>query len=150
MSRTGIVLTIDGLNARVQTARRGICEGCNHEADCCEPSSPGDEIVETINPIGAQPGQRVEFELPGHRELHLALLVWAVPLVGMLGGAIVGQAIAPAGHQEVVAVIGAVAGFVVGIVPAALVERSSRRRSCLPVVQRVLPGICPGPSLEPQ
>ncbi len=57
----------------------------------------------------AQPGDRVMLELPARRLLQATLLVYAPPLAGLLGGAVLGQ---PAG--EAWAATGGLAGLVGG------------------------------------
>ncbi|MHC4945379.1 MAG: SoxR reducing system RseC family protein, partial [Planctomycetota bacterium] len=94
MSRLGHVIDAKGDRARITTSRRGVCEECNERSTCAFDMALGkDKPVEVValNPIGARPGDFVEFDLPGHTELKVSLLVWVVPLAGLIAGAVLGS-----------------------------------------------------------
>lgn len=93
MSRIGTVQELKGKYAIVSSTRRGICEGCSDRSSCSFDNALGKAIpdmITTINTIEAQPGDHVEFDLVGHTELKTSLLVWVVPLIGLVLGAIAG------------------------------------------------------------
>lgn len=145
MVRIGVVLEVVGEHARLETSRRGVCEGCADHASCAVEgavSSGVSEVVTARNPVGAGPGDRVEFDLPGHTELKISLLVWVVPLCGVIAGAIVGAGL----HESLPldrdlstllgAVVGAAAAFGV-VIP---IDRRVRGSAALvPRILKVLP-----------
>jgi len=99
MSRTGTILKTSGNHALVATTLRGVCDGCSDRSKCslddpfASASEASEELLENItalNPLQAQPGDHVEFDLPGHTELSLSVLVWIVPLLGLIAGAVLG------------------------------------------------------------
>lgn len=93
MSRIGTVQTINGKFATISSSRRGICEGCSEKSSCSFDNALGKSVPETvtaINPIQATPGDRVEFDLEGHKELKNSLIVWVIPLLTLVLGAVLG------------------------------------------------------------
>jgi len=96
MPRSGTILEVIGDHALIETTRRGICDGCSDHANCAMEGYASSGLAEKVrarNAIGARPGDRVEFELSGHTELKLSLLLWVVPLVGLVAGAVVGTSL---------------------------------------------------------
>jgi sigma-E factor negative regulatory protein RseC len=96
MSRTGTVLKTSGDHALIATTRRGVCDGCTDRSKCSfddpftNASEEDLEKITALNPVHAQPRDHVEFDLPGHTELSLSILIWIVPLLGLIIGAIIG------------------------------------------------------------
>ncbi len=99
MSRTGTILKTSDNHALVATTRRGICDGCADRSKCSlddpftNTAEATDQLLENItalNPLKARPGDHVEFDLPGHTELSLSVLIWIVPLLGLIAGAVLG------------------------------------------------------------
>lgn len=136
--RTGQVTALGVGRAMVTTFPQGFCEGCRHHGECGEPGPPpGEQVIEVRNPIGAGLGDLVEFSLPEGRQTILALLVWSVPLVGLVAGVALPQQFL--GVADARAALGGVAGLAVGFVPALLVELANRRRGhLLPVICRIV------------
>jgi sigma-E factor negative regulatory protein RseC len=88
---TGVVIAIQGSRAEVSTSRRGACAGCAEASTCDLGMHEGrTEIVAVENPVGARPGDTVELDLPGNAALKLSVLVWVLPLLGLVGGALIG------------------------------------------------------------
>ena len=116
MPRTGLVLSVDGGSATISTMKRGVCEDCAESGSCNTNISiikEKPEIVVVENPLGARPGDLVDFDLPDGQELRVSLLVWIVPLVGMLAGVAAGALLSeqlPV-SQDTAAVVGAVLGL---------------------------------------
>ena len=80
----GIVLETDGGVARIKASRHNDCESCG--------SCPGNNAIVLVarNPVGAQRGQRVVFEIQQISMLKSAVVVYAVPVLGTIAGAVVG------------------------------------------------------------
>lgn len=144
MSRVGTVLQVRGEHALIEAARRGVCEGCDDRASCgadASASSAQTEVVLARNPIGAGPGDVVEIDLGGHAELQISLLVWVVPLVGLIAGAIGGanlHGVISLG-RDAGTLVGAVLGSALAFGPVVLIDRRSRGSPDLvPEVRKVL------------
>ena len=149
MPRIGIVIETTGQSARVSAPRRGVCEGCADRSACSFENALGEdkpEIVVVRNPIGARPGQTVEFDLQGHTELKVSLLVWVVPLIGIVTGA----ALLASFHQQLslgqdpATLLGAAIGFAVAFLPVVLFDRrAAGKTGYVPSILKVVnPSSC--------
>ena len=150
MSRIGTVIETRGDRALVATSRRGICADCADRSTCSIENALGKDTpdeIEVLNPIGARPGQTVEFDLPGHAELKVSLLIWAVPIVGLIAGAAAGaKLLANLGPStDLATLIGAVAGISCGFaIVVACDRKAARRRTLVPRIKKIVnPATCP-------
>lgn len=144
MPRTGRVVEAREGSATISTNMRGVCEGCS-EAGSCSPGSSlirdKSEIVQASDGVGVREGDVVEFELPEGQELRVSLLIWAVPLAGLVGGVALGAVLAPAlgVPQDPAAAIGALVGLAVAFALLRVIDRRSRGdQRLVPRVTRVL------------
>lgn len=115
----GVVLRTDGTRAEVSTSRRGACSACSEAAACgIGDAERCDEVVSVRNAVGARVGDTVELDLPGNAVLRLSLLVWIVPLTGLILGAAAGSLFAAGAgmagptSSDAVALLGALAGTI--------------------------------------
>lgn len=114
--REAIVLRVEGRDAVVRVARQNGCGRCS-EAGGCGTSLMGQlfgqecSTYRAPNVVGAQPGDAVEVSVPDRGPLTAALLVYVLPLAGLLGGALLGQILA--GGDGAIA-LGGLAGLVAG------------------------------------
>lgn len=90
--RTGIVRKLDGNMAVVETKYNAACEGCETKNSCKENENAFGE-VKAINTIQAQVGDRVTVSIDSSSFLKVSFLVYIVPVLGLLGGALLGSAI---------------------------------------------------------
>ena len=90
----GIVTKTEGETARVTVQKRGACEGCTAKG-ACESTSEGMEI-EALNPVNARAGQTVKVMLQAETYLKGSMIVYGLPLVLFIAGAIVGKNIGEA------------------------------------------------------
>ena len=89
------------------------CEGC--------PQKPKEEIFALAeNLIGAVPGNIVEVESNAGSAIGIAALVYMVPCIGLILGYLAGSLL---GCQEMVCVLLAFGGIVVGFLPAVMLNR---------------------------
>jgi len=84
----------------------------------------------------------VEFDLTGHMELKVSMIVWVVPLIGLSVGAFLGSYL----HgwlglsTDAGTLLGVVAGFLAAFLPVmALDRRSADNRDLVPLISKVLP-----------
>ena len=155
MNRVGVVLDTDGPRARVATSPGGGCATCGEKGAChlalySPAKEPADDVLEVDNPIGAQPGDSVELELPGGTELGLSGLVWGVPVLGLIGGAVLGALFHTAAGmgQDAAVLLGALLGLVAAYALLRLVDRRAvGSRRLRPRVVRLVRGqACPAAS----
>lgn len=151
MARVGTVQEINGKYAVISSSRRGICEGCSDKSSCSFDSALGKstpELLTVINAAQAKPGDQVEFDLTGHTELKVSLVVWLVPLLGLILGAAAGSF-----YHELLGVaensgtlIGLILGLAIGFACVVAYERLLvNKEDTLPVLLKVIhPHSCSG------
>jgi sigma-E factor negative regulatory protein RseC len=149
MPRIGTILEVIGDHAVIETTRRGICDGCSDHGNCAMEGAADSGLVEKTrarNPIGAEPGDRVAFELTGHTELKLSLLIWVVPLIGLVTGAVLATSL----HQtisfdrDLATLLGALLGGALAFGVVILIDRRARGDARLlpEIVKVVAPSTC--------
>lgn len=150
MSRYGCVIKSSGDRALVSTTRRGVCDGCGERASCSFDKALGEgkpEELEVLNPVHAEAGDFVEFDLPGHTELKISLVLWAVPLLGLVAGAAAGASLHDvlSMDRDLATLLGAFAGLALFFLPVKLLDRKAKRDDRLtPRILRVVnPTQCP-------
>ncbi len=150
MSRFGIIIKTSDGRAVVRTSRRGVCESCSERETCTFETALGKDVpeeVEVLNPINASTGDAVEFDLPGHSELKVSLLIWAVPLAGLIlggaAGALAGDALGV--DPNLTTLAGVAVGLAAGMLPVILMDRAAASDpKYTPRVIRVVPvSTCP-------
>jgi sigma-E factor negative regulatory protein RseC len=146
----GFVIETTGDRARISTSRRGVCDGCGDKSRCAFDQALGQdkpEEVLALNTVSARPGDLVEFDLLGHTELKVSLIVWAVPLAGLILGAVAG-----AGFCETIGLdrdpatlLGALLGLAVAFLAVLAFERRAKGdERLLPHILKVVnPSSCP-------
>ncbi|MBU3915527.1 SoxR reducing system RseC family protein [bacterium] len=115
MPRIGLVLNTTDKYATVSTSRGGVCAECSEKSSCSSQDTEEKgipELVNAINPIQAKPGDYVEFDLSGHTELKVSLIVWVVPLIGLILGAFAGSFFFDNLSRDSGTLLGAFLGFI--------------------------------------
>lgn len=148
MARTGTILKLNGAYAIISTTRRGICDGCAEKSGCSFDNALGKSVPEEIiglNLVQGKPGDIVEFDFPNHRELKTALMVWLVPLIGLLVGAFIGNSyhLLPGLDSEISTLVGCVTGLALGFGCLMIIERFfTDHQKSIPVLERILEQSC--------
>ena len=88
MEEVGVIMSIDGLTAKVSVRRKSACEGCT--AGTCKPGEQSMEI-EALNPIKAKVGQNVRVVMKPYSYLKGAIIVYGIPAIALVIGAILGK-----------------------------------------------------------
>ncbi len=84
----GIVAEVSGDIAKVAILRKSACESCAASSVC----HPGDqEFLEAANPLGAKRGQKVKIVVAPQIYLKASLILYGVPMVALVAGAIAGK-----------------------------------------------------------
>jgi sigma-E factor negative regulatory protein RseC len=150
MPRYGVIIETDSGRAIIKTSRRGICAECSDKASCSFESALGKDAPEEVraqNPINARAGDHVEFDLPGRTELKLSLMIWGLPIAGLIAGAVTGARLHPilSLSSDAAALLGAVAGLVLSIVPLVIYDRlvKNDQRLVPVIIRRANPASCP-------
>lgn len=95
ITEEGVVQQLAATKAFILINRSSACAGC-HSKSACQPSENKEMIVEAINDVNAQVGDRVQVSVPTSSLLKATFLVYFVPVVALIGGAIAGGSLAPA------------------------------------------------------
>jgi len=141
MDEDGVVRSVEGDHAVVSLTDQGGCESCPSAGIC---HAEGNERrVNALNPVGARPGQRVRVTMHAQMYLKGTLLVYALPVIALIAGAISGQLLAGAYLPTVdpdLAAAGLGLGGMVAVFLGAKrwsrkVEKSERY---LPVIEKIL------------
>ena len=90
----GTVESVRGDMALIRTHRSETCEGCKAKAGCMESGKEMEFRVK--NTLNAKPGDQVQVFVSDSALLKAIFLVYMVPTLGLLAGAMAGQALAPA------------------------------------------------------
>ena len=118
IEEAAVILECAGEHAQVQTERASACGSCSSRT-ACETASLKEEadrapdvVLQVLNPIGAQPGERVVIGFEAGALTKASMAFYAVPLVSFILFAIVGQWLT---SSEGVAALGGVFGLVIGL-----------------------------------
>ena len=147
MTRLGYVIETAGDRALVSTKRQGICGNCAERSSCPNDSAldtAPPETITVLNPVKARPGDNVEIDLPGHTELKVSFLIWAVPLAGLIAGAMAGAKWIPLG-LDLATLIGAAAGLALAFSIVVVCDRraAGSRRLVPRIIKVVNHSSCP-------
>lgn len=98
-------------------------------------------VLEAINQTGAEAGQEVIVAYETESELKASFILYIIPLLGLLAGAVAGAWMDPLGNQDFSS---AAAGFGLMIAAFVLIRVYSRKRyvgpkGFCPVVEEILP-----------
>jgi sigma-E factor negative regulatory protein RseC len=130
-----IIELLKGNMAKVKVGRHGECKNCG--------ACPGDSalIIEAQNSIGAKAGQKIAFEMKETNMLMAAFVVYIVPLIAILVGIIVGQAVAlkfgyfVQGFQ----IAGGILAFIISIINIKIFEKfAHNNKKMQPTITRFL------------
>jgi sigma-E factor negative regulatory protein RseC len=91
----GIVLRIDADAAWVKTVRTSACEGCTAKETCHTTEDGQDMEVKAINSAGASVGDRIVLSFETASLLKATFLLYIFPIILLIAGAALGQALAP-------------------------------------------------------
>lgn len=132
----GIVLEwVDSRMVKVKTSRHNDCENCG--------ACPGNSaiVLQALNPLMAQPGQRVLVEVKETHMLKAAFIVYVLPLVLSLVGVIAGAILAGylGSGEKWLTVGGGLLFFMAGVLYIKYFDASARSNAAMqPVIVKVL------------
>lgn len=125
ITETGRVVAIKGSKAWVQTIRASACESCSARSGCgqrvlASASNGRANQVLVSNYLDARVGDEVTLAIAESALLSASLLVYALPLLLMVLGAVAGQQWLPA--QDAGAIAGSLAGLATGFGIAGVIQ----------------------------
>ncbi len=138
----GIILRVTGNGwVDVLTQRTDACEGCGASHCCADSGIEKKMIVKAINRAGAEPFDRVALELQSGTLMKGAIILYLIPLIGFLMGAVIGALLhesmpfSETGSEILFAFAGLGFGF---IFSSGLSKIMSRKGGLTPVISRVI------------
>jgi sigma-E factor negative regulatory protein RseC len=91
----GIVTQASDAMAWIKTNRTATCQGCTAKDSCGTMHRGQEMMVEVPNTIGVQPGDYVVIGIETKPVMLLTFLVYVVPIICLVTGALLGDAVAP-------------------------------------------------------
>ena len=91
MDATGVIRELHGSKAIVLVRRESACDACA-SGSSCSGAKHGAEI-EAFNPVGAAPGDVVKISFKAFTYLKGSLLIYGIPALALVTGAVVGKEI---------------------------------------------------------
>ena len=130
LEEKGIVLSVSGQTAEVAPESKAACGSCSAKAGCgtsllADLFPQRKRALMASNPVHAQVGDRVVIGLDENALQLASLLIYLVPLLGLIGGAILGAWLSPEFAESGSIVLG-MAGFMGVLI---LVRKYSRHLS---------------------
>lgn len=95
LTETAQVVSASGNRATVRTYRGEACSSCSASGACRALGGGKEMEVEVLNHLRAREGDRVELALPEASFLKASAATYLTPLIGLMGGCILGLLIAP-------------------------------------------------------
>ena len=118
---------IDADHAEISVPRKS---ACGHDCEECAGCGVSGAAVhaKAVNPIGAQPGQKVVVESSTQKMLYIVVLVYLIPVALCMAGYLITAFLTPVvGLQYFVGIL----GFAAGIAAAIAYDRRLRARGGL-------------------
>lgn len=141
IEETGIVTKVEGITARVAVEKKGACDGCTAQGAC---ETKGDSMeIEALNRAHAQVGQTVRISMQAQTYLKGSMIVYGLPLVLFIAGAIIGK---NAGEEyfketnsDVVAAIGGFGALILSLLGVKVWAKSTEGKTeQRPVIEEIV------------
>jgi len=139
MEEIGVVQSVEGLTARVLVEKKSACEKCAAKCSLTE----GGAIIEAVNAVKADVGQRVRVEFKPLAYVRGAILVYGLPALGLIAGAVLGKEFMSRFitglDPDLLSAFFGFGGFLVVYIASRLLARSMEKRTeYKPVVEEIL------------
>ncbi len=95
MTEQAVVRSVHGGVARVEAVESDACLSCGARGACHTLSGDRKREITALNQAGAQEGDRVLLAIPRKAALGAGFLVYIVPIMALIAGAVVGKRLAP-------------------------------------------------------
>ncbi len=90
MEEHGVVVENKGATVLIKTERKSACESCASKK-ICHSIGETDMIIEVDNPVGADVGDMVIYEVGAGSVIKAGMLLYLVPLLSFIFGIVLGQ-----------------------------------------------------------
>ena len=144
----GIIEQTKRNKARVRIERSASCSHCESRGSCGVTGGKT-MLIDVLNPLHAEVGDRVEIGVPTQSFLKLTLLVYLLPVIALLIGAMLGRAWGPAfGLQDSLAAVigGALFMGLTFIILKRFDRTAGEKKDYQPVMRRII--VSAGPPLH--
>lgn len=141
-----VVKLLSANKVQIKVPRKSACESCVQKS-FCHPFGRDHMLIEALNPIQARPGQEVEIKMALENPKKAVAILYLIPLLALIIGAVLGNSWDPFGHKDASAVVFSL-GFL--ILSYAGIQRYSRSKSLSepedqPTVNRIIADHKPQP-----
>ncbi|MBI4688406.1 MAG: SoxR reducing system RseC family protein [Nitrospirae bacterium] len=141
IEETGVVTHTEGDKAKVLVQRKSDCEACA-SAGVCEPAQ-GSMQIEALNPVHASVGDKVKVSMKPGVYLRGTMIVYAIPLIALIAGAILGKNIGEAYFKEYNSdIAAAILGFISLLISLIIIKIWSRgietKAEYSPVIEEII------------
>jgi len=123
MPEEGVVIESAGATARVQMPRASYCQTCHRSGTICDPFGSDRMVVDARNESGAKKGDVVQVEFLPVKVGVATAIVYAVPLLALLIGAVLGNWLDPFGNNDASAAVFALVLLVLSVVAVYALRR---------------------------
>lgn len=137
----GVVIRTAEQTAWVKTIRSAACEACASRSSCTAMGGGNEMEVEVVNLVGAGVGDRVLLHFETSSLLKATFMLYVLPILMMLIGAVIGNEAAAAlgwNASAASAIFGFFAFFVVVFFVRRRANRMARQTSYQPTLSRIL------------
>jgi sigma-E factor negative regulatory protein RseC len=142
VQETGVVESLTGEYAFIKAERAESCGHCASKSLCHSIDEKEHVIVQTINTIGAKVGDTVRFEIPVNSFLKASLLVYAVPLIALLIGSLVGRLLYPYFSESMskdgISAISAFMFLIVSIFLVRMIGKGAKDEKYIPKIIQII------------
>jgi sigma-E factor negative regulatory protein RseC len=141
VEETGIVTKVHGNMASVLVQKKSSCDGCSVQG-ACESTAEGMEM-DALNPVHASEGQKVKVSITSQAYLKGSMIVYGLPLVIFIAGAIMGKNIGEDYFKDMNSdLVAAITGFSALILSLlgvkAWSKRAESRTELKPVIEEII------------
>jgi len=141
MEEEGIVRQVDGDEALVALSDQGGCESCPSAGICH--TAGNERQVRALNRPGARVGQRVKVAMHAQMYLKGTLVVYGLPMIVLVAGAILGQYLSktyfPSTHPDLMAAGIGLSGMVLVFLGARSWSRKIERSGTVrPIIEEIV------------
>ncbi|MCG6552879.1 MAG: SoxR reducing system RseC family protein [Candidatus Magnetominusculus sp. LBB02] len=146
MDEIGLVKRIDGVNATVVVEKRQTCEGCKENESCGITSSDNEtQTIEitALNIAGAKVGQMVKVTAKSFTYVKGAMLVYGLPAVALLLGAVFGKYLLhgafPAVNPETLSAASGFSAFIISYIALKILSGNIEKKTeNTPIVEQII------------
>lgn len=141
MEEVGIVTKVEGRFARVLVAKKGsVCDSC--AMGTCSVSAHGSEM-NALNLANAKEGQRVKVTLKAYTYLKGSVIVYGIPALCLILGAVVGKELSqkyfPSSDADIISAIFGFSGLALSFLMVRLWgSRAEKKLEYKPVIEEIL------------